>query len=300
MTTVPWGGCFPVMLTPFTADGAIDGHGLDALIEWYLGHGATGLFACCQSSEIGCLGWEERLWLAERVVARVRGRVPVVGTGSLGIGDLAAEAACLRRFAETGVDATVIITGHVVPPEADDAAAVDVLERIAVAVPGVALGLYECPRPYKRLLSVAGVARLAAGGSWRYFKETACDPAISSAKARACLGTPLALFDACVAQVSSSLAAGAAGTSPILANLVPDLVAQLCAHPEPTLQAELTELGRLVEIGYPRAVKEAIAGEVAIHPWCRQQSSPGPVGHARALAQRVAELRARFAVGVHA
>lgn len=300
MTTTTWSGCFPVMLTPFTADGAIDENGLDALIEWYLGHGATGLFACCQSSEIGCLGWEERLWLAKRVVARVRGRVPVVGTGSLGIGDLAAETACLTRFAETGVDATVIITGHVVPPEADDAAAVDLLERIAAAVPGVALGLYECPRPYKRLISVDGVARLAASGRWRYFKETACDPLVSAAKARACQGTPLALFDACMAQVSSSLAAGAAGTSPILANLVPDLVAQLCAHPEPALQAELTELGRLVEIGYPRAVKEAIAGEVAIYPWCRQQSSPGPVGHARALAQRVADLRVRFAAGVHA
>lgn len=294
--TTTWTGCFPVMLTPFTREGAIDVPGLDALIEWYLSNGATGLFACCQSSEIGCMGWEERLWLARHVVERVAGRVPVVGTGSLGVGDLAAEIACLRQFATTGVAASVIITGHVIPAAADDATAVAILERIAAALPGVALGLYECPRPYKRLISVAGVAQLAANGSWRYFKETACDPQISAAKARACSGTPLALFDACMAQVSSSIAAGAVGTSPILANLVPDLVARLCAHPEPELQAELTELGRLVEMGYPRAVKQAIAAEVPIGPWCRVTSSAAPDDHAQVLMQRVAAARERFAV----
>ena len=293
-----WTGCFPVMLTPFTSTGAIDVVGLDALIEWYLGHGASGLFACCQSSEIGCLGWDERLWLARHVVARVGGRVPVVGTGSLGLGDLAGEAACLRAFAATGVDATVIITGQVVPPDTDDAGAVDLLERLAAMVPEVALGLYECPRPYKRLISVAGMARLAANPQWRYGKETACDPAVSAAKARACAGTSLALFDACVAQVSSSLAAGAAGTSPIVANLVPDLVAQLCAlskSAQPALQEALTELGRLCEIGYPQAVKIAIGNEVGIGPWCRQASSPGPADHAAVLMRKVAELRAQFA-----
>lgn len=290
-----WSGCFPVMLTPFGDDGAIDERGLDALIEWYLGHGARGLFACCQSSEIARLGWEERLWLARHVVERVRGRVPVVAAGSLGLGDLAAEAACLRQLAATGVDAAVVITGQIVPQADGDRAAEDRLHALADLAPGVALGLYECPRPYKRLLSVDAVGRLARSGRWTYFKETACDPAVSTAKARACSGTPLAMFDACMAQTVSSLQAGAAGTSPILANLVPDLVARLCDNRSPDLQAALTDLGALVEQGYPRAVKRAIAAEVGIGTRCRVASSPGPAGHEATLMRVTAELRERFA-----
>ncbi len=300
MTATTWSGCFPVMLTPFTTGGAIDEYALDALIEWYLDLGASGLFACCQSSEIAHLGWEERCWLARRVVERVRGRVPVVGTGSLGIGDLDGEAACLRCFADTGVDATVIITGAVIPQSADDATATSLLEQLADRLPGVALGLYECPRPYKRLVTADALGRLARDGRWRYVKETACVPALSDAKARACAGTPLALFDACMAQVTSSLAAGAVGCSPIVANLVPDLVAQLCVTRSPDLQAGLTQLGALVERGYPLAVKQAIADEVPIAPLCRTVSSPAAAGHAAVLKQTASDLRERFASSVHA
>jgi 4-hydroxy-tetrahydrodipicolinate synthase len=279
------------MLTPFSEDGAIDEAGLDALIDWYLGHGAGGLFTCCQSSEIAHLGWEERYWLASHVVRRVGGRVPVVATGTLGLDDPAGEAACLRRCADTGVDAVVVITGQVVPVTADDAEAVERLEALAAAAPGPALGLYECPRPYKRLLSPAGLGLLAASGRWRYCKETSCAPAVTAAKVQACAGTPLAVFDACMAQVDSSLAAGAAGCSPILANLVPDLVARLCTTRDPRLQAALAELGRLVELGYPHAVKTAIADETGIGDRCRQASSPGPAGHADTLRRAADALR---------
>lgn len=285
-------GLVPVMLTPFTVDGAIDEPGLDALIEWYLENGSGGLFACCQSSEIDQLGWEERCWLAHHVVERVAGRVPVVAVGTLGVGDLAAEAACLRRISATGVDVAVVITGHVIPASASDAEAGDILERLAALVPGVQLGLYECPRPYKRLLPPAVVGRLAASGRWSYYKETSCDPATTAAKVRACAGTPLQVYDACMAQVAASMAAGAAGCSPILANLVPDLVARLCATNDPELQAELSVLGAAVEIGYPLAVKQALADAgFPIQPFCRKRCDPAPAGHAAALRQHAASIR---------
>lgn len=292
-------GMIPVMLTPFTADGAIDEPGLDALIEWYLDHGAVGLFACCQSSEIDHLGWDERCWLARHVVERVHGRVPVVATGSLGVGDLAAEAALMRSMAATGVDVVVAITGHIVPPEASDEQAVQRLEALAAATPGVRLGLYECPRPYKRLISPAGVGRLAASGRWHYYKDTACDAAITAAKIRACAGTPLAMYDAHAAHIAASLDAGAAGCSPIIANLVPDLIAELCATRDPELQAAIAELGRLVEVGYPLAVKQALAiAGLPILPRCRRTCGTAPSGHGADLARRAAELRQRFAAAV--
>lgn len=291
----------PVMLTPFTATGAIDEPALDALIEWYLEHGAGGLFACCQSSEIDHLGWEERMWLARRVVQRVRGRVPVVAVGTMGLQDLDGEAAGLRAIARTGVDAAVAITGHIVPAEADDATAVARLERLADLVPGVDLGLYECPRPYKRLISPAGVGQLAASGRWTYFKETSCDRVVTMAKVAASRGTRLRIYDAHAAHIAGSMDAGAAGCSPILANLVPDLVAQLCATRDPELQRELAELGAEVEIGYPLAVKQALVlSGLAMTSVCRRGCAPAPEGHAGRLVERAAALRARFATHVPA
>lgn len=289
-------GLIPVMLTPFTPQGAIDAAGLDALIEWYIASGASGLFACCQSSEIEQLGWEERCWLARRVVERARGRVPVAAVGSIGVGDLAAEAAMLRAIAATGVDVAVAITGHIIPRAADDDEAVRLLEGLAAAAPGVPLGLYECPRPYKRLLAPAGVARLAASGRWRYLKDTACDRAATAAKIRAAAGSALAVYDAHAAHIAASLDAGAAGASPIVANLVPDLVAQLCATRDPALQRGIAELAALAEVGYPLAVKQALAiAGLPIHPLCRRRCDAAPAGHGAELARRAAALRARFA-----
>jgi dihydrodipicolinate synthase/N-acetylneuraminate lyase len=77
-------GVWPVMLTPFCNDGAIDWDGLDALIEWYLAAGVAGLFAACLSSEMYELTPEERVRLAAHVVDRAAGRVPVVAGGAFG------------------------------------------------------------------------------------------------------------------------------------------------------------------------------------------------------------------------
>lgn len=57
-------GIVPVMLTPFDDQGAIDWGGLEALIHWYIDHGAEALFAVCQSSEMQHLSLSERRDLA--------------------------------------------------------------------------------------------------------------------------------------------------------------------------------------------------------------------------------------------
>ena len=50
------GGEWPTMLTPFR-DGAVDYPALEALVEWYIAHGVSGLFAVCQSSECSFCLW---------------------------------------------------------------------------------------------------------------------------------------------------------------------------------------------------------------------------------------------------
>jgi len=77
-------GVWPVMVTPFRADGAIDWEALPAVVDWYVDAGVTGLFAVCLSSEMYELSPTERLELARAVVTHAAGRVPVVATGTLG------------------------------------------------------------------------------------------------------------------------------------------------------------------------------------------------------------------------
>ena len=51
MTQFP-DGVWPVMLTPFTAEGKIDYPALRRLVDFYIDSGVSGLFAVCQSSEL--------------------------------------------------------------------------------------------------------------------------------------------------------------------------------------------------------------------------------------------------------
>jgi 4-hydroxy-tetrahydrodipicolinate synthase len=75
-------GLFPVLCTPFDERGAIDFESLDRLVDFTLRTGADGLTLGGVASEVVKLGDGERRAIVERVLARVKGRVPVwVGSG---------------------------------------------------------------------------------------------------------------------------------------------------------------------------------------------------------------------------
>lgn len=152
-STVTIDGIVPVMLTPFDDAGAIDYAGLERLIEWYLAHGSDALFAVAQSSEMQFLSLAERAELARFVVERVGGRVPVVASGHIS-DDLDAQVAELRAAAESGAQAVVLVTNHLDPQREGTAVFLDRLRRLLARLPSdLPLGLYECPAPYRRLLT---------------------------------------------------------------------------------------------------------------------------------------------------
>ena len=95
-------GLYPVMLTPFTADGsAVDYRALETLSRWYLDNGAAGLFPVAQSSEMYNLSPEERLECARVVRAAAEGRGPVCAAGTFSgtVEEQAAFVICLHSFA---------------------------------------------------------------------------------------------------------------------------------------------------------------------------------------------------------
>ncbi len=256
-------GLIPVMLTAFSDDRSVDMEGVDALVDFYLERGAGGLFTVCLSSEMYDLQPAERLALAHRVVRRAEStgsRVPVLATGTFG-GTIPEQAEFVRKMADTGVDVVVVLPNQLASEDETDAALEERLDRLLDATAGVELGLYECPKPYHRLLSLQTVSRYARSGRFRYLKETSRDFAAAVGKVDAAGGSPLRVFNAYQPDLLEFLRAGGHGVSPIMANLAPELFSRLCSafgdedSCAGSLQAAINELVDVGGFRYPLGAK---------------------------------------------
>ncbi len=251
------------MLTPLHNDGAIDWASLDALTEWYLQAGVSGLFAVCLSSEMYLLSPDERLRLASHVVARVNGHVPVVATGTYG-GGVHEQAEFIRRMADTGVRAVVTVTSQLAEESEPETVFMARMEALLGLTGAIDLGLYECPAPYKRILSTQAYGDLAHTGRFVFHKDTTCDAEAMRLKLIAGQGTRLNLYNANTPTALATLRYGATGVSCIAANVYPELLVWLCAHwqQQPELaervQRMLTLLDLVVSAKYATSAKRML------------------------------------------
>jgi len=71
-------GVFPVIVTPFREDGALDSDSVEPMVDFYLAAGANGLCALGIMGEAPKLTAAESLAFVRQICARVAGRVPVV------------------------------------------------------------------------------------------------------------------------------------------------------------------------------------------------------------------------------
>jgi 4-hydroxy-tetrahydrodipicolinate synthase len=91
----------------------------------------------------------------------------------------------------------------------------------------VTLGFYECPVPYKRLLTPELTSWCAASGRFAFLKDTCCDLAGIESKLQAFRGSSCRLYNANSATLLESLWRGASGYSGVMANFHPELYAWL-------------------------------------------------------------------------
>lgn len=219
----------PVMLTPFNEDGSIDYKGLTTLTEFYLAQGAKGLFANCLSSEMFELSREERLNSVKHVLDIVKGKVPVVATGTFNE-PLEQQAAFTREMYALGVDAVIVITGLMAAEGDGDEIMDENMKRFMELTPGVLLGFYECPVPYKRVLTAAQLGKYAAEGRIIYHKDTSLDINSIKAKLQAVTAPDFGLYDAYMVHAVDTLKVGSAGLSCIQGNYFPEVITWLCDH----------------------------------------------------------------------
>lgn len=254
-------GVVPVMLTPFSSAGGIDESGYGRLIEWYLSHGADALFAVCQSSEMQKLTLDERILLARRAVELAGGRVPVIASGHISdrLEDQIVE---LCAIADTGIDALVLVTNRLDPDNLGFGVFRSSLERIMDRLPDdLPLGLYECPAPYRRLLSDDEMKLCRDTGRFVVLKDVSCD--LDTVKRRVALtaGTDFAIVNANAAIAFEAMRTGSRGFGGVLNNVHPDLYSWLYAHrdEDSALIEDLVvflALSAMVEgMGYPKLAK---------------------------------------------
>ncbi|WP_168120779.1 dihydrodipicolinate synthase family protein [Paenibacillus sp. HB172176] len=216
-------GVWPTMLTPFNEQGELDGESLARLTNWYLNKGVDGLFAVCQSSEMFALSLEERVRIAGEVVKTAAGRAPVIASGHIADG-LEGQAEEIAAMASTGVEAVVLVTNRLASPHESDETWQHNVEELLCRLPDkIRLGFYECPYPYKRLLSPELLRWCANTGRFFFLKDTCCDAMMIERRMEAVKDSPFRLFNANSATLLASLQAGAAGYSGIMANFHPEL-----------------------------------------------------------------------------
>ena len=237
-------GVWPVMLTPFTEDLKVDTVALKALVNWYIENGCTGLFAACQSSEIFNLTLEERVVITKTTVEAAAGRVPVIASGitSNVVEEMAKE---IEAIHATGVEVVVLLTNTLAKQDESDEVWLANLRKLETLIdPEIKLGVYECPQPYKRLLSIPVIKEIAATGRFYFLKDTCCVAADIKEKIEAIKGTNLKLYNANATTALQSLRDGAAGYSGVMANFHPELWVWLCKHfkDEPQKADEVQEV----------------------------------------------------------
>ncbi len=221
-------GVYPVMLTPFTENNEVDYEALGKLVDWYIEKGVNGLFADCQSSEMFFLSLEERVKIGEFVKKHADGRVPVVTSGHIS-DSLEDQAKELTAIAGTGADAVILLTNRLAKENESDEVWLENLKKLLEMIPkDVPLGFYECPYPYKRIISPELLKWCANTGRFYFIKDTSCDIENMKAKLEVIKGTNLKLFNANTSTLLETLELGASGYSGVMANFHPELYVKLC------------------------------------------------------------------------
>lgn len=250
---------WPVMLTAFDSDNKVDIDGLKMLIDFYMQKGVSGLFATCQSSEIEFLEKDELLTLCRQTVKHVSGRIPIAAGVPCG-GSAEQYADLIKEFMDTGIDIPVVLSSHVVGKEAAEPELQSRIETILNLTGDIKLGMYECPRPYHRILSPQLFSWMARTGRFVFHKDTSCDINPIREKIHLAQGTPLKFFNAHGYTIKESLCLGGNGYSGITANYYPEICVWLCRNYNSTSPAveEVEELFRRSEqisTHYPLSAK---------------------------------------------
>ena len=137
---------------------------------------------------------KERTAIAGFVKEITGGRVPVIASGHVSdtIEDQIEE---LKMMADTGVEALVLVSNRLALEDEDGDIWKRNAEKILDKIPGIPFGIYECPYPYKRLMSEKLLKWCASTDRFMFLKDTCCDLGQLSDRLRAVKGSNLKIYN---------------------------------------------------------------------------------------------------------
>ncbi len=225
-------GIFPTMVTPYKKNGEVDYQGVEALVEWYWKKGCDGIFAVCQSSEIFFLTLEERVNIGRTVVNKAKAlalndhsRKPMKIVVSGHISDsFDKQVEELNAMANVGADALILISNRMDIANTTDEKWIEDLHNLIERLPkDMPLGVYECPKPYKRLLTTKMLEACKATGRFAFIKDTCCDAELIKERIKVLTGSDIGLYNANAQTLLETLRAGADGYCGVMANFHPEI-----------------------------------------------------------------------------
>ncbi len=224
------GGVWPTMITPYTADNKIDYDTIPQMVDFYARRGCKGIFAVCQSSEMLFLSREEKVELAKAVADANQGRMQIVASGHTAV-DLKTQLEEIEAMMNVdGIDAYVLVSNALDPKNEGDGVFLERFNQTVEHFPEIDFGIYECPLPYKRLVSLPALQEMAQSRKLVFLKDTCCDYELIRQRLKAVEGTPLKIFNANAASFYDSFLHGGAGYNGIMANYHPELYRWALEH----------------------------------------------------------------------
>ncbi|MEQ8765032.1 MAG: 4-hydroxy-tetrahydrodipicolinate synthase [Planctomycetota bacterium] len=214
-----WSGSWVALATPFR-EGEVDFDTLDRLVELQIEGGTQGLVACGTTAETPTLSAEEYRDVVERILRAADGRVPVlVGTGS---NDTRRSVAMTRLAAELGANGALVVVPYYNKPNQEG---LFWHYRTIAEEGGLPVMLYNVPGRTGCELAIDTVARLSEVEGIVAIKEASPDIDRTSRIRSAC---DLAIFSGNDSMTLPILSLGGQGVVSVAANVIPELVAELC------------------------------------------------------------------------
>lgn len=259
-------GSMVALVTPMTADGALDEAALRRLVDWHVAEGTDAIIAVGTTGESATLDEEEHCYVIRLVVELVAGRIPVIaGTGA----NSTTEAIELTRCAKAaGADACLLVTPYYNKPTQLGLYLHHKAVAEAVDIPQI---LYNVPGRTACDMVPETVGRLAAVPNIVGVKEATGDLS-RVPKIRELAGPEFAIYSGDDATARELMLRGGQGVISVTANVAPGPMHRMS----------------LAALAGRRAEAEAIDATLAgLHKALFVESNPIPVKWALAEMARI-------------
>jgi 4-hydroxy-tetrahydrodipicolinate synthase len=216
-------GSMVAIVTPMTADGALDWPAWDRLLDFHAREGTDGIVVAGTTGESPVLTMDEIEELTRRAVARCRGKLKViVGSGTYSTADTVARTRALSRL---GVDGVMLVTPYYNKPPQEGLYKHFMAAADASEVPVI---LYNVPSRTAVDLLPATVARLARNPRIVAVKE-ATGSLSRARETRESCPPEFTLLSGDDATAIDLMSVGARGVISVSANVAPRRMREACA-----------------------------------------------------------------------